>query len=171
MRLGDISEDRGTEEITVLVDWEVQHWVAEALEGAKLASSLVGDRIAKIGAQRAGRDGEEGRDEGDGPSPADRKAKQAVLDTARGDPISDSLVRLALAKTTYPEAEGGKAVVACISATEETAGGEAAQAPGAASQFALDHRLKRRLDTEQEAKDLLPRSAKTGNPPRVSSAA
>jgi hypothetical protein len=36
-RLGDISEDRGTEEILVLVDWEVQHWVAEALEGAKLA--------------------------------------------------------------------------------------------------------------------------------------
>jgi hypothetical protein len=45
-----MSEDQGAEEILVLVDWEVQHWVAEALEGAKHASSLVGDRIAKIGA-------------------------------------------------------------------------------------------------------------------------
>jgi hypothetical protein len=45
--LGDISENRGAEEIPVLVDWEVQLWIVEALEGAKHALSLVGDRIAK----------------------------------------------------------------------------------------------------------------------------
>ncbi len=38
--LGNISEK-------VLVDWEVQHLVAEALEGAKHASSFVRDQISK----------------------------------------------------------------------------------------------------------------------------
>jgi hypothetical protein len=33
-RMKDISEDQGTGEIPVLVDLEVQHWKAEALEGA-----------------------------------------------------------------------------------------------------------------------------------------
>ncbi len=79
-------------------------------------------------------------------------------------------MRLALGKATYTKAGGGKAVVACVSATEETAGCEVAQAPGTASEFALDHRPKRRLDTEQEAEDCLPSSAKMGNPPPVSGA-
>jgi hypothetical protein len=50
-RIKDISEDRGTEEIPVLVDLEVQHWIAETLEGATHASELVGDLITQIGVQ------------------------------------------------------------------------------------------------------------------------
>jgi hypothetical protein len=57
-----ISEDRGAEEIPVLVDLEAQHWIAEALEGAVRASELIGDRIALAGVccpsrgeERAGR--------------------------------------------------------------------------------------------------------------------
>jgi len=49
--LKDISEKRGTEEILVLVDLEVQHWIAETLEGATHASELVGDLITQIGVQ------------------------------------------------------------------------------------------------------------------------
>ncbi len=37
-RMEAISKDRGAEEIPVLVDLEVQHWMAEALEGAAHAS-------------------------------------------------------------------------------------------------------------------------------------
>jgi hypothetical protein len=48
-RLGDVSKDWGRGEISVLVDWEVLHWIAEALEGATRALKLVGDRITRIG--------------------------------------------------------------------------------------------------------------------------
>ncbi len=48
-RMEAISKDRGAEEIPVLVDLEVQHWMAEALEGAAYASELMGDRIALAG--------------------------------------------------------------------------------------------------------------------------
>jgi hypothetical protein len=50
-RIEDISRNRGAGEIPVLVDLEVQHWIAEALEGAALSSELVGDRITRIGVQ------------------------------------------------------------------------------------------------------------------------
>jgi hypothetical protein len=47
-----------------------------------------------------------------------RKARQAVLDAARGDPISDSqmerLVKLALGNKTYSKVKGGKASAACV---------------------------------------------------------
>jgi hypothetical protein len=36
-----ISDDRGPEEIPVLVDFEVQHWIAEALEGATRTRGLI----------------------------------------------------------------------------------------------------------------------------------
>jgi hypothetical protein len=36
-----ISDDWGPEEIPVLVDFEVQHWIAEALEGATHATGLI----------------------------------------------------------------------------------------------------------------------------------
>jgi hypothetical protein len=39
------------EEILVLVDLEVQHWIAEALETAAHALELVGDRITQISVQ------------------------------------------------------------------------------------------------------------------------
>jgi hypothetical protein len=48
-RMETISEDREAEEIPVLVDLEVQHWIAEALEGATRASGLIGDRVAPAG--------------------------------------------------------------------------------------------------------------------------
>ncbi len=138
-RLGDISENRGAEEIPVLVDWEVQRWIAEALEGEKQASELVGDRITQIGVQCTTRDRKRSRNESGGSSPAARKARQAVLDAARGDPISDSqlerLVRLTLGKRAPFGVETGKAVVACITAVK-AGNGDAAQAPVAAAEFA-----------------------------------
>jgi hypothetical protein len=109
--LGDIYENQGAEEIPVLVDWEVQRWIAEALEGAKRTSSLAGDRIAQIGAQCTSRDGRRGRDKQSGPSAAARKARQAVLDATRVDSQLERLVRLALGKKACPEARCGKAVV------------------------------------------------------------
>jgi hypothetical protein len=116
----------GVEEIQVLVDWEVQPLIAKALEGAKRASNLVRDRITQISVQRAVRDGKKSRNELSDPSSAARKAKQAVLDAARGDPISDSqlerLVRLALGKKTCPEAKTSNAVVACIPIFKEIGG-------------------------------------------------
>ncbi len=48
-RMEAISEDRGAEEIPVLVDLEAQHWIAEALEGAACASELIRDQVAPAG--------------------------------------------------------------------------------------------------------------------------
>jgi hypothetical protein len=45
-----ISEDRGPEEIPVLVEFEVQHWIAEALEGATRATGLIIGRVALMSA-------------------------------------------------------------------------------------------------------------------------
>jgi hypothetical protein len=71
-RIEDISEDQGTEEIPVLVDLEVQRWIAEALEGATHASKLVGNRITQIGVQCTTREGKRSRDELGDPSPERR---------------------------------------------------------------------------------------------------
>jgi hypothetical protein len=49
-------------------------------------------------------------------------------------------VRLVLGKTSYPKVRGGEAVAACVSATEKAGGGEAAEAPSAASEFFPGHR-------------------------------
>ncbi len=80
----------------------MQHWIAEALEGATHASELVGDRITQICEQCTTRGGKRSRDEPSDPSPAARKARHAVLDSATGDPLSvsqlESLVRLTLGK-------------------------------------------------------------------------
>jgi hypothetical protein len=58
-----ISDDRGPEEIPVLLDFKVQHWIAEALEGATRATELIIDRVASAGVYRPDRGGgpEEGR--------------------------------------------------------------------------------------------------------------
>ncbi len=74
------------EEIQVLVDWEVQPWIAKALEGAKRASNLVRDQITQISVQRAVRDGKRSRNELSDPSSAARKATQALLDAAEEIP-------------------------------------------------------------------------------------
>jgi hypothetical protein len=39
--MGTVSDDRGTEEIPVLVELEVQHWVDEALENATRATERI----------------------------------------------------------------------------------------------------------------------------------
>ncbi len=48
-RMGAISDDRGPEEILVLVDFEAQHWVAEALENATRATEHILGRVASMG--------------------------------------------------------------------------------------------------------------------------
>ncbi len=47
-QMGAISEERGLEEIPVLVGFEVQHWVAEALESATRATGLILGRVASM---------------------------------------------------------------------------------------------------------------------------
>jgi hypothetical protein len=94
-RIKEISEDRGKEEIPVLVDLEVQHRIPETLEGETHASELVGDRITQIGMHCTTRDGKRSRNESSDPSPAARKTRQAVLDAATGDPHQlERVVRL-----------------------------------------------------------------------------
>jgi hypothetical protein len=94
--------------------------------------------------------------------------RQAVLDAARGDPISDlqlkRLVRPALGKRTSPEVKTGEAVVASITAVK-AGGGNAAHAPGAASEFARGCQPKRRLDPEDEADDCLSGPVGAEDPP------
>ncbi len=75
-RMEAISNDRGAEEIPVLVDLEVQHWIAEALEGAAHASELMGDRITLAGMWCPSRGKEESRDETGGLSPAARRHRR-----------------------------------------------------------------------------------------------
>jgi hypothetical protein len=108
-RMEAASEDRGAEEILVLVDLEVQHWIAEALEGATRASELIGDRIAPGRRALPSRGEGESRTEASGLSPAAARAAQAVMRAATTDPLSDSqlerVVRLALGKRVPPPAQ------------------------------------------------------------------
>jgi hypothetical protein len=70
--------------------------VDEALEKARLASTLVEDRVAEIGLRRTNLD-EAGQDR-----TAAERARRAVLDAAESEPLSDSqmerLLRAALVK-------------------------------------------------------------------------
>jgi hypothetical protein len=167
-RIKDISEDQGTEEIPVLVDLEVQHWIAEALEGATHASELVGDRITRIGVQCTSRDGKRSQNKSSYPSPAAKRVKQAVLDAATADPLSDSqlerVVRLALGKKVPVAVEAGKAVVACAAAAK-AGGDDAPLTPGAASEFARIHQPKRRLETKDESENRSPEPTGAGESP------
>ena len=92
-RLKDIFADRGTKTISVLVDQRTQQWVDEALEKARLASTLVEDRVAEIGLRRTNPDEDR---------TAAERARRAVLDAAESEPLSDSqmerLLRAALVK-------------------------------------------------------------------------
>jgi hypothetical protein len=47
--MGTVSDDRGPEEIPVLVELEVQHWVDEALENATRATERILARVASMG--------------------------------------------------------------------------------------------------------------------------
>jgi hypothetical protein len=97
-RMGTVSDDRGPEEIPVLMDFEVQHWVAEALENATRATVLILSRVASMGMHRLNLDQEEA---GDLDLTASRAA-QAVMRVATAYPLSDAqlewIVKLALGK-------------------------------------------------------------------------
>ncbi len=61
-RIGTVSDDRGPEEIPVLVELEVQQWVDEALRNAARATERVMDRVASLGVRRPDLDHEEAGD-------------------------------------------------------------------------------------------------------------
>ncbi len=144
-----ISKDRGAEEIPVLVDLEVQHWIAEALEGAARASELMGDRIALAGMQCLSRGKEETRDEAVGLSPA----AQAVMRTVTADPLSDSqlerVVRLALGKRV-PAMNKADRVAAAHAAAAAADGGNSPQTLATTVELIGDHQAERRMESGDE---------------------
>ncbi len=73
-----ISEERGREEVPVLVDFEAQHWMAEALESATRATGLIIGRVASMNARSPNLDWEEAG----ALDPAASKATQAVMRAA-----------------------------------------------------------------------------------------
>ena len=97
-RMGAVSDDRGPEEIPVLMDFEVQHWVAEALENATHATELILGRVASMGMHCPNLDQQEAGDL----DPAASRATQAVMRAATAYPLSDAqlerIVKLELGK-------------------------------------------------------------------------
>ncbi len=97
-RVGTISEERGPEEIPVLVDFEVQHWVAEALESATRATGLILGRVASMVAHNPIQD----QKEPGALDPAASRAMEAVMRAVTANPLSDAqlerIVKLALGK-------------------------------------------------------------------------
>jgi hypothetical protein len=96
--MGTVSDDRGPEEIPVLMDFEVQHWVAEALENATRATELILGRVASMGMHCPNLD----QQEAGHLNPAASRATQAVKRAATAYPLSDAqlerIVKLALGK-------------------------------------------------------------------------
>jgi hypothetical protein len=97
-RIGTVSDDRGPEEIPVLVELEVQHWVEEALGNAARATEHILGRVASMGVHHSNLDREEAGDF----DLTDSKAAQAVMRAVTAYPLSDAqlerIVRLALGK-------------------------------------------------------------------------
>jgi hypothetical protein len=93
-----ISDDRGPEEIPVLVDFEVQHWIAEALESATRTTGLFIGLVVSMGARSPNL----GQKEAGALDPAASRATQAVMRAATANPLSDGqlerIVKLALGK-------------------------------------------------------------------------
>jgi hypothetical protein len=85
-RMGTVLDDRGPEEIPVLMDFEVQHWVAEAMENATLATELILGRVASMGMHCPHQDQQEAGDL----NPAASRATQAVMRAATAYPLSDA---------------------------------------------------------------------------------
>ncbi len=141
-RIETISDDRGPEEISVLVDFQVQHWIAEALEGATRATELIIDRVASAGVYQPNRGDEEGRKKAGGLDPAAGRAAQAVMRAATADPLSDSqlerVVKLAL----------GKRVPVALTAV---GGGSPSQASAPAVEPAGNHQAERRVEFQDES--------------------
>jgi hypothetical protein len=97
-RMGTVSDDRGPEEIPVLVELEVQQWVDEALRNAARPTERILDRVASLGVRRPDQDREEAGDF----DLTDSKAAQAVMRAVTAYPLNDAqlerIVRLALGK-------------------------------------------------------------------------
>jgi hypothetical protein len=95
-RMETISEERGPEEIPVLVDFEAQHWMAEALESATRATGLIIGRFASMSAYGPK------EEEAGALDPAASRATQAVMRAVTANPLSEAqlerIVRLALGK-------------------------------------------------------------------------
>ncbi len=110
-RMGTVSDDRGPEEIPVLVELEVQQWVDEALRNAARATERILDRVASLGVRHPDRDYGEAGDF----DLADSKAAQTVMRAVTAYPLNDMqlerIVRLALGKRV-------------LQATAATAGGD-----------------------------------------------
>jgi hypothetical protein len=96
--MGAVSDDRGPEEIPVLVELEVQHWVDEALKNAKRATERILGRVASMGVHHSNLDCEEA---GDFDLTASM-AVQAVMRAVTAYPLNDAQLertaRLALGK-------------------------------------------------------------------------
>ncbi len=84
------------------MDFEVQHWIAEALEGATRVTELIIDRVTSAGLHRPSQGDEEGRKKAGDLDPAASRAAQAVMEAATANPLSDAqlerIVKLALGK-------------------------------------------------------------------------
>jgi hypothetical protein len=132
-----ISEERGPEEIPVLVDFEAQHWMAEAFESATRATGLIIGRVASMTAHGPRPDWKEAG----ALDPAASRATQAVMMAAMANPLSDAqlerIVKLAL----------GKRVPA---APVVMTGGDPPQATTAAARPAGDHQAGPEVVSEEE---------------------
>jgi hypothetical protein len=97
-RIGTVSDDRGPEEIPVLVELEVQQWVDKALRNAARATERILDRVASLGVCHPDQDREEAGDF----DLADSKAAQTVMRAVTAYPLNDAqlerIVKLALGK-------------------------------------------------------------------------
>jgi hypothetical protein len=97
-RMETISDDRGPEEIPVLMDFEVKHWVAEALENATRATERILGRVASMGVHCPNL----GQEEAGDLDPTASRATQAVMRAATAYPLIDAqlerIMRLALGK-------------------------------------------------------------------------
>jgi hypothetical protein len=97
-RIGTVSDDRGLEEIPVLVELEVQQWVDEALRNAACTTERILDRVASLGVRRPDQDPKEAGDF----DLADSKAAQTVMRAVTAYPLNDAqlerIVKLALGK-------------------------------------------------------------------------
>jgi hypothetical protein len=96
--MGTVSDDRGPEEIPVLVELEIQQWVDEAMRNAARATERILDRIASLGVRSPDKDCGEAGDF----DPADSKAAQTVMRAVTAYPLNDMqlerMVRLAMGK-------------------------------------------------------------------------
>jgi hypothetical protein len=155
-RIETISDDRGPEEIPVLVDFEVQHWIAEALEGATRTTGLIIGRVASMGVHRLNL----GRKEAGALDLAASRATQAVMRAATADPLSDAqlerIVKLALGKR-----------VPIASAT--MGGGDPPQATTPAVEPASNQQAERKVESKDEGESHASDFTKPGeSPPSMS---